>query len=363
MLDVALRKRLGRFHLDIALRAKRGSTLVVVGESGSGKTTLLRLLAGLEMPDAGRIAVNEDVWFDGTSASHLPPWKRSVGFVPHDLALFPHLSVADNVGFGLQAEGRRASETTPRVEAVLASLGISAYIDARPSQLSGGQQQRVALARALVLEPQLLLLDEPLSALDLGTRQLIRSELQRILRARDCITVYVTHAPSEALVLGDEIAVLEDGRLTQSGDRTDFLRSPRSAYVAAFLGINLVKGEVIEAGDDGTFRVATGWGALSATCAAGAAVDGDVVVIVNPSAVALHRDRPDADSNLVHGEIVEVMPQPPDGERVRVRLATEPLLLAEIDREELAQLGVEEGNMVWASFAVDDAYCHLNAVT
>ena len=214
MLDVAVSKRLGNFHLDVALTVTAGSTLVVVGESGSGKSTLLRLLAGLAQPDAGQITLGGRSYFDASSGVEIPAWQRAVGFVPQDYALFPHLTVAENVGFGLRAQGMSDAAIAPRVAQSLDRLGVASFAASRPSELSGGQQQRVALARALVLEPELLLLDEPLSALDLRTRQVIRTELRRILETLPCVTVYVTHAPSEALVLGSQIAVLENGRVS-----------------------------------------------------------------------------------------------------------------------------------------------------
>jgi molybdate transport system ATP-binding protein len=357
MLDVAVSKRLGGFHLDVALTAPAGSTLVVVGESGSGKTTLLRLLAGLARPDSGRIMLGGRSWFDASSGTDVPAWQRAVGFVPQDYALFPHLTVAENVAFGLQAQGMSAADAASRVAQSLDRLGVASFAASRPSELSGGQQQRVALARALVLEPELLLLDEPLSALDLRTRQVIRTELRRILETLPCVTVYVTHAPSEALVLGDQIAVLENGRVTQLGGRDEFLRRPRSSYVAAFLGINLFRGRIVERLLAGLVRVATEQGEL--LCVAPSGDDAEVVLTIAPSLIALHRVCPEGRSmNIVRGTVTESMPGGPAGERVRVTLDGEPPLVAEIGRSDWERLALREGEVVWASFEAADLSCY-----
>ena len=242
MLEFRLASRLGAFALQVEAHARARSVLVVVGESGSGKSTLLRLLAGLAHPVRGRIAVDGETWFDSDRGVCVPARERAVGLVTQDYALFPHLTVAQNVAFGLQAQGLPARAIAPRVGAALERLGVTALAARRPGQLSGGQQQRVALARALVLEPRLLLLDEPLSALDVQSRRAIRAELRRLLEGLQCVTVYVTHQPSEALVFGDTIAVLEAGKLSQSGTRDDLMRRPRSAFAAEFLGVNLLRG-------------------------------------------------------------------------------------------------------------------------
>ena len=353
MLDVAVSKRLGGFHLDLALTAPAGSTLVVVGESGSGKSTLLRLLAGLSRPDAGHITLGGGKYFEASSGTDVPAWQRAVGFVPQDGALFPHLTVAENVAFGLRAQGMSHAAVAPRVARSLDRLGVAPFAASRPGEMSGGQQQRVALARALVLEPELLLLDEPLSALDLRTRQAIRTELRHILETLPCVTVYVTHAPSEALVLGNQIAVLENGRVTQLGGRDDFLCRPRSSYVAAFLGINLFRGRIVERLPDGLVRVAAEHGEL--LCVAPTGDDENVVMTIAPSLVALDRVCPEGRKmNIVRGGIVESVPGVPAGERVRVTLDGELPLVAEIGRDAWERLALREGEVVWASFEAAD---------
>jgi molybdate transport system ATP-binding protein len=255
--------------------------------------------------------------------------------------------VLENVGFGLRAEGRRAAEVRDRATAQLARLNIADLADRRPRDLSGGQQQRVALARALVLEPRVLLLDEPLSALDLRTRQLVRAELRQLLASLPCATLYVTHHPLEAIVFGDRIAALEDGRVTQIGTRDDLLRHPRSAYVAAFLGVNLFRG-TIAGREGGTARIRTAQGELSVVDPGG---EGEVFAVVGPREISLFREAPEGSArNCFRGVIAEMIPEPPSGERVRVAVQSHPPLVAEVTEQAAARLGLEEGSPVYASF-------------
>src|SRR5262249_55749717 len=207
-------KRLGRLGFDVDLTAEAGRTLGLVGESRAGKTTILNILAGLLHPDRGTIRIDGTTYFAGDQGIAVPPSGRAIGYVFQDYALFPHLRVSDNVGFGLAAQGHRRSQVRTRVEEVLEQLGIADLASRRPTALSGGQQQRVALARALVLRPRLLLLDEPLSALDVQARREVRAELLRLLRTLPCVTLLVTHSPLEAVVFGDTIAVVEAGKIS-----------------------------------------------------------------------------------------------------------------------------------------------------
>jgi len=348
MLAATLAKRLGGFALAATLEVEPGATLVLVGESGAGKTTLLRLLAGLADPDEGRIVLDGRVWLDRTAGVSLPAWRREVGYLAQDYALFPHLAVHANVAFGLRAQGLDWRAVHQRVDAALAGLGLTALAGRRPDQLSGGQRQRVALARALVLEPRLLLLDEPLSALDLQTRRAVRAELRRTLAGLSCATVYVTHNPVEAIVFGDRIAVLEAGRITQVGAPDELLRRPRSPYVAEFMGVNLFQGTVGARDESGLARVRTPFGSV-------VAVDpgepGEVLVALNPREVTLHLEPPAGSAqNVFRGRIVELVAEPPFGERVRVALDSTPPLVAEVTRYAVESLGLREGLEVHAAF-------------
>jgi molybdate transport system ATP-binding protein len=268
--------------------------------------------------------------------------------VAQDYALFPHLTAAENVAFGLRALGRRSPEIARRTAAALERLGIGALAGRRPLELSGGQQQRVALARAIVLEPRLLLLDEPLSALDAQSRRAIRGELRRLLADLPCTTLYVTHSAAEALAFGERITVLEGGRISQSGSRDDLMRHPRSPYVAEFLGVNFFRGTLAaHAGGDGA-RIALPQGELRL---AGEGAEGEVTVVVHPREITLAIERPRGTArNVFEGAIDEIVPEPPAGELVRVSLATTPPLIAEVTREAVASLGLEPGQRVFASF-------------
>ena len=348
MLRAALVKRYAAFQLEAELEVEPGATLVLIGESGAGKSTVLRLLAGLEDPDQGRIEVAGQVWFDARSSTSLPPWRRDVGYVPQDYALFPHLSVFDNVGFGLTAQGCSRREVGVRVAEALARLQISELERRAPGELSGGQRQRVAVARALVTEPKLLLLDEPLSALDLQTRRVLRTELRRLLAGLPCVTIYVTHAPLEATTFGERVVVLEQGRASQSGSRDDLLRHPKSTYIAEFMGANLFHGRVAFRDATGFAEIHTGERTLSVVDPGG---DDEVFVAVGPREITLHLERPGGSAlNVFEGPIDELVPEPPFGERLRVSLATRPPLVAEVTRHSVEAMKLAPGQRVYASF-------------
>ncbi|MFI5372781.1 MAG: sulfate/molybdate ABC transporter ATP-binding protein, partial [Candidatus Eisenbacteria bacterium] len=232
MLTVDVASRRGTFLLEAAFEQPGRGTLALVGENGAGKTTLLRLIAGLDRPERGRIMFEERVWCDVALGIARPARERGVGWVPQDYALFPHLDALGNVAFGLLARGLGARAARERAYAALTRLGVETLAARRPAELSGGQQQRVALARALAPEPRLLLLDEPLAALDARTRAEMRAMLTGLLSGFDGIAVVVTHHAVEALMLAERIAVMEDGRITQLGDAAELVRHPRSAYVA-----------------------------------------------------------------------------------------------------------------------------------
>jgi molybdate transport system ATP-binding protein len=233
-LDVRIRKQLTpSFELDVAFSMHSGIT-ILFGASGAGKTTLLDCIAGLSAPDSGRIAFGNTVFFDSDRDINLPTGHRRVGYVFQDLALFPHLSVEANVGYGLV--GLSADERKRRVEKTLDSLGIASLRNRRPAQLSGGERQRVALARALVTEPSILLLDEPLAALDLPVRMKIADDLRRLIQDLPIPVLYVTHNRDEVFMLGESLLVLENGKLIAQGTPHQVLSAPRGETVAQLAG-------------------------------------------------------------------------------------------------------------------------------
>src|SRR6266496_2934267 len=227
MLNVALETSLNTFHLSLSFSAEMGKTIVLLGESGSGKTTVLRLLAGLLYPQRGHIALDNVIYFDSEQHIAIPPQERPFGYVFQDYMLFPHLNVFENVAFGLRSQHLPRQIIRQRVGEALEQVHLAGLEQRRPAQLSGGQQQRVAIARALALQPELLLLDEPLSALDVQTRREVRHELRRILADVNITTVLVTHQYLEALVFGHRILVLDHGNMIQQGGQRDLLEYPR----------------------------------------------------------------------------------------------------------------------------------------
>ncbi|MCX4216576.1 MULTISPECIES: ABC transporter ATP-binding protein [unclassified Pseudomonas] len=228
----------------VNLSVPTGSRTVIVGPSGSGKTTLLRMIAGFEFPDAGSLTLNGQTLVDSNHA--VPAYQRQIGYVPQDGALFPHMTVADNIGFGLAETGGRRTE---RIQALMDSVALNADMAARwPHELSGGQQQRVSLARALAQRPRLMLLDEPFSALDTGLRGAMRKMVARLLEDAGVTTILVTHDQGEALSFADQLAVMRDGRLVQSGHPMDLYRYPCDEQTAHFLGEAVVMPARIEAG-------------------------------------------------------------------------------------------------------------------
>lgn len=245
-LEVAIRKSLPGFTLDVEWSAGDG-VAALFGPSGAGKTLTLQCLAGLVRPDAGRIVVDGQVLFDSVAGIDVRPQRRRVGYVFQGYALFPHLTVRGNVGFGL----RDRAERHRREDEVMARLGIEAFAERFPRELSGGQRQRVALGRALATDPALLLLDEPLSALDLPLRQALRDELRSVLTDWGIAAVLVTHDLTEAYRLGDRIVVYEEGRVIQAAPRAELLWQPSSRSVARIMGIrNLVQGVTLKATTD-----------------------------------------------------------------------------------------------------------------
>lgn len=243
MLSIAIRKQFPAFTLDLALDAPAEKIIVLFGASGAGKSLTLAAMAGFLVPDAGRISLDERVFFDAEGGINLTPQARKIGMVRQDLALFPHLSAAGNVAYGIR--GARA-EKTKRVRELLELVQLEHFAARKPSELSGGQQQRVALARALAIEPSLLLLDEPFSALDFSTRVELRRELKELQQHLKKSMLFVTHDLGEAALLADRMAVIENGRILQFDTPNEILRAPLNARVAQIVGVkNILPGVIV----------------------------------------------------------------------------------------------------------------------
>lgn len=338
-LEASIEVRLGGFELAVDLQVGSGEVLAVLGPNGAGKSTLLRALAGIQPVDSGRIAVDGEVLFD-TSGVCVAPEKRRVGMVFQDYLLFPHLSVSENVAFGPRARGMVKAEARKLASDWLDRVGLGEYFDVKPGELSGGQSQRVALARALATDPALLLLDEPLAALDATTRETTRRDLRRHLGDFDGVTVLVTHDPVDALMLADRVLVLENGRATQTGTVADMVARPRTPYVADLLGVNLLRGLASGGAID--------CGGLSVV-AAGVddPVARDVLVLIRPQAISLHRSQPDTSARNVWQMTVEDVVMV--GGNARVGLTGPADLVAEVTATSVAGLGLVGGSEVWAS--------------
>ncbi len=335
------------FALDIALDAADGEVIGLLGPNGSGKSTTLRCLAGLESPQSGRTWISDSVVEDSSTGIDLPPAERSVGYVFQDYLLFPHMTVLDNVAFGPRARGASRRDAEQLARTWLARLDIAELAARKPAQLSGGQAQRVALARALVTDPDLLLLDEPLAALDAGTRATVRSLLRRHLADVRGAVILVTHDPLDAMVLADRVVVLDQGRVVQVGTPAEVARRPASTYVAQLVGVNLLRGVAA----DGTVAVDGGIVAVGDR-----QIAGPVIVAIRPEAIAIHHHRPEGSArNAWPGRITALEAR---GDLVRVEVDTAPALAAIVTPGSVAELGLHEGAEVWLSVkAVDlDVY-------
>jgi molybdenum ABC transporter ATP-binding protein len=321
--------RLRSFGLRLALEVER--TVALVGPSGAGKSSVLRVIAGLARPEAGRVALDDEVWVDAGEGLYRNPDERRVGLVFQEYALFPHMSVRANVAYG----GKE------RVDELLERFRISHLADARPPELSGGERQRVALARALARNPGVLLLDEPLSALDTHTKDGVRLELQELLSAFELPTLVVTHDYEDAVALADTVGVIVDGKLRQLGTPAELVSQPDDPFVASFTGANLLRGHV-QAIDDGLTSVRLESGEVVYSTDPGR---GEVGVVVYPWDVSVGRIHADDSAmNLVRGEIASLVHI---GNRVRVRIGP---LTAEVTEASAARLELERGGNAIASF-------------
>ncbi|MDT6988131.1 ABC transporter ATP-binding protein [Streptomyces lusitanus] len=332
----------GSFRLDIALTAAPGDVVALLGPNGAGKTTALRALAGLAPLSDGHVRL------DGTDLARTPPEARPVGVVFQDYLLFPHLTALDNVAFGPRCRGVGKSEARTRAAAWLERMGLAGHAGAKPRRLSGGQAQRVALARALATDPRLLLLDEPLAALDARTRLEVRAQLRRHLADFEAVAVLVTHDPLDAMVLADRLVVVEHGQVVQEGAPADIARHPRTEYIAQLVGLNLYRGRA----DGHTVRLDAG-PEVSTT----EDLSGPAFVAFPPGAVTLYRERPTGSSarNLWRCEVAGLESH---GDQIRVELTGELPLAADLTAVAVAELGLHPGAPVWAAVKATQTHAY-----
>ena len=329
-LHVRLSHPLRAFRLAVELEVG-AETVALVGPSGAGKTSVLRAVAGLARPERGAVTVAGETWLDTDAGVCLPPERRSVGLVFQDYALFPHMTVAENVGYGSRGS----------VGQVLERFGLTGLAGVRPGELSGGERQRVALARAVARDPIVLLLDEPLAALDTQTRAAVRAELGERLRDAGLPTLLVTHDYADAAALADRIGVIVGGRIVQVGSAAELVAAPADPFVAEFTGVNFLRG-VARRAPDGLTEVAVRTGSVVYSTDA---ASGDVGVVVFPWDVTLARTlSPGSARNRLEGRIRALTPV---GNRVRVRVDD---LTAEVTAVSAQQLDLRPGEKIVATF-------------
>ncbi len=343
-LSADLRLRLGTLDLDVQLSVEPGELVAILGPNGAGKSTVLRCLAGLAPIDAGRIELDGVVIDDPDADVFVEPDRRKIGVVFQDYLLFDHMTVLENVAFGLRA--RRTPKTDARRTATewLDRVGLAEYAHERPGVLSGGQAQRTALARALATEPRLLLLDEPLAALDAGTRGTVRRDLRRYLASFDGMRLLVTHDPVDAYALADRVVVIDEGRVVQAGTLAEVSAHPRSRYVADLVGVNLVTGMV----HSGVLTTVEGASVVIAD-----APDGASFAVVRPHSVSLFAEVPAGLSarNVWPGVVTDLDRL---GDRVRVGIEGPLPLTAEITVGALESLRLRPGDDVHATVKATD---------
>jgi molybdate transport system ATP-binding protein len=343
-LDAHLVVELTGFRLDLELTAEPGEVVALLGPNGAGKTTALRALAGLIPIDGGHVILDGRRLDDPATNAFTPPEHRRIGVVFQDYLLFPHLSAVENVAFGMRCRHVPRRAARERAHAWLDRVGLSEHARKRPRQLSGGQAQRVALARALATEPRLLLLDEPLAALDARTRLDTRAQLRGHLHAHPGATVLVTHDPLDAMMLADRLVIVEDGAVVQTGDAATITTRPRTDYVARLVGLNLYRGRsdatVVRLPGDFTLTTAT-------------AQDGEVFVAFPPAAVALFAERPDGSPRNTWPAVVETVSR--HGDNLRIELRGPITVAADVTPGAAVQLELAPGREVWAALKATEA--------
>jgi molybdate transport system ATP-binding protein len=344
VLRVEGQTRLGALKLDVAFEVTAGQCLALAGPSGAGKTSVLRIVAGLVRPERGRVEANGELWLDTDRGVDVAPEHRRCGYVFQEYALFPHLTALQNVAYPLRGMSR--SEKRTRALAQLERFGLAELADARPRTLSGGERQRVAVARALARRPEVILLDEPLSALDARTRASAARELAAVLREVEVPSLLVTHDFTEAAQLGDRVGVIDEGQVVQEGTPSELAATPRSAFVADFTGAVVLTG-VAGGGPDGLTRVALDGGgeAISSDHAEGA-----VAVSVYPWEIAIEPADEAPHGSAQNRLAAEVISLTTVGNRVRVGLAASQPLAAEITADSADRLRLRAGGRVTATW-------------
>ena len=344
MLRAELAHAVGALELDIRLDVPAGRCLALAGPSGAGKTTILRLLAGTARPDRGRISRDEDLWLDTSAGVWWPPEQRRCGYVFQEYALFPHLSAWRNVAYGLRSAPAR--ERRARALSLLEQFGLADRVDARPATLSGGERQRVALARALAPRPSVLLLDEPLSALDSRTRAIASRELSSTLRSLEVPVVLVTHEFNEAALLGDEIGVIDGGRIIQRGTASELAAKPATPFVADFTGAVVLLGTARPAAGELTVVELDG-GGVACTTDPGT---GRVALSVYPWEITVGHPDAAVDESAQNRLVARITSITAVGNRVRVGLAAGQPLVAEVTGRAIQDLGLSVGREVTAAW-------------
>jgi molybdate transport system ATP-binding protein len=342
-LHADMRVALGAFALDVEIDVDPGEVLAVLGPNGSGKTTMLRALAGLVPIDGGVIRIGDQILDDPDRDIFVAPEHRPVGVVFQQYLLFEHLSALDNIAFGLRARGVARSEARRRAHAWLERVGLAQHARSRPPQLSGGQAQRVALARALAIEPRMLLLDEPLAALDAGTRRQVRRDLRHHLEAFDGIRLLVTHDPVDAYALADRVAIFDNGTIAQAGTLAEITAHPRSRYVADLIGTNLIVGTISRDG------LTTAEGTQVAVVAE---FSGPAFAVIRPQSITLSLHPADTSARNTFSGTVDDIDRL--GDRVRVGVDAPIHLTAEITAKALDNLGLRPGDPVHATVKATD---------
>lgn len=304
MLNVTVTKKLRDFTLDIAnFNVADGETLALLGENGAGKSTVLRIIAGLLKPEAGRISTNEIVYFDAEAKINLPPEMRNIGYMFQNYALFPHMTAEDNIAYGLKMKNLPATEVKDRVATLCHNMGITDIANQPVTRLSGGQRQRVALARALAPSPDVLLLDEPLAALDVKTQESMRRELSSVIKTAGIPCILVTHSITDALSMANRLSIIEHGKIIDSGTPEDVLRSAKSSFVSSFAdNLNLFRGTVIVKHDGIVCVDIAGIKLRTVT-----ALSGEVCVSIRPEELILSKEKIESSAvNSLTGTITAI---------------------------------------------------------